>query len=503
MLRHSTLSFYKRFYSDSTFSQRVPVVRPANSRVSRVLTNRSNAESRSRDVGRHDPARRFEPFPFKVTEENKLEVVRKTLMPLYSMPYEEQLNSKQSFCRNTLRHVAQELYREGTPVRLDASRLPCHVNPIVRATEIHGYRARDEFSIWKGHDGETPTVGYLVFSPGKHGDSVCVEPNGCTVMREEVIKLSDLLQDFIRHQAKLPVSYSLSNGGWRRFSVSSNCFGELMLVGFLSPRGLKVQQVLDEKESFRNFMVEQAKAADLKLKSLYFQACFKTQCSHKEVPYELLFGEKHINETVDNFKFVISPESSLQASSHGLGQLVTAIRKIAIEGFGLDLHSQKKPLLLDVGCSNGVIGLNMADLVSKVVGVDNSDQAIDDARLNAKLNDITQCEFICSDLEIVIERVLEKYSRFKNDTLVVCSAPVSGFHDIVLETLRRCMDVKKIILVAYKPGHDGFKRNMLGLCRKQQGRIAPPFIPVLATPVDTLPHSEPCHLVVGLERQPD
>lgn len=504
MLRHSTLNFCKRFYSDSTFSQRTPVIRVASSRIGRVLKKRSNAESDYRPAPNIDPARKLEPFPFKVTEENKVETLRRAVMPLHDLPYDEQLNAKQSICRNALRDVAQELYRNGTPVRLDVSRLPCHVNPIVKAADLYNYRNKDELSIWRGLDGKTPTVGYMLFPISKHGDTVCVEPHGCTIMKEETLRLTDVLQDFIRNQAKLPVSYDLgSDGGWRRFMIRSNLERELMLIGHLNPRALKVQQVIDEKKNFRDFFVEKANAANLNLKSLYFQPCPNNSCSHLQVPFELLYGEKSLKETINGSTFLISPESHIHHNTSGLEILLKTVRKTAIDCFQLDPQAKQKPLLLDVSCGVGTMGINMADLVSGVVGIDKSSLAIDDARANAKLNNLKKSEYICSELEIVIERVLEKYSAFKNDTIAICVAPNAGFHRNITNALRRCKDVKKIIYVTPRVDSDGFMKNMLTLCKKEIGKVAPPFTPVVATPVDVYPQLRPCDLVLALERLPE
>lgn len=504
MLRHSTSNFCKRFYSDSTFSQRAPVVRVANSRLGRVLKKRSNAESEYRLAPDINPSRKFEPFPLKVTEENKLEILRRTVMPLHDMPYEEQLYAKQSICRNALRSIAQELYKNGTPVRLDVTKLPCHVNPIAKATDQYNYRNKDEFSIWRGLDGETPTVGYMLFPISKHGDTISVEPHGCTIMKEETLRLTDILQDFIRNQAKLPVCYSLGEeGGWRRFIIRSNLKKELMLIGHLSPRVLRVQQVIDEKVNFRDFIVEKAKAANLDLKSLYFQPCPNNSCSHLQVPFELLYGEKSLKETINGSTFLVSPESHIHHSTSGLEILLNTVRKTAIDCFQLDPQSKQKPLLLDISCGVGTMGISMADLVSGVVGIDKSGLAIDDARANAKLNNLKKSEFICSEVEIVIERVLEKYSAYKKDTLAVCVAPNTGLHRNITQALRRCKDVNKIIYVTPRVDGDGFMRNMLTLCKKETGKVAPPFMPVLGTPVDVYPQLRPCDFVLALERLPE
>lgn len=479
------------------------VLKAGSQRVGRAITQRQNSRTDVK-VTEYSPGSRFEPFPIAVTEANKLEILRRAVTPLRDMPYDEQLEKKESFCRNVLRETARELYKIGTPVRLDVSRLPCQVNPIVKSPVTTKWRNKDEFSIWRGHDGKTETVGYMAFPIKKHGDTVCIEPNGCDIMKDESIKMVDVLQEFIRKGAKLPVSYELgTQGGWRRFMIRSNLEAELMLVGVLNPRTLLVQQVLDERANFKRFIVEQSTKLNLPLKSLYFQPCPNNMCRHKDVPFELLHGDPTLIESINGYKFAVSPESYLTPNTKGAENLLTAILKIIDDCFPGFKDSDTKPIIIDLTCNIGVMALHLADKASRVIGIDRSEQAISDATHNAKLNGISNCEFICSDPEIVLERILEKHSKYKSETIVVCNPPRVGLHRNVISALRQCKEISKIIYVSSKPGSSHTIDNLIELCVKGTGRCLPPFIPVAATPVDVYPHLESCELIVALERLPE
>lgn len=477
-------------------------VKLASARVGRAIKQRSNNEAQPK-INDYNPARQFEPFPFAVTEENKIDVVRRVVTPLHDIPYKEQLSSKESFCRNALRLFGQELYKSGTPVRLDVKRLPCHVNPIVSSPQTTRYRNKDELSIWRGHDGKTITAGYMVFSIGKHGDTVCIEPNGCDTITEQSIKMTDIIQEFLRENAKLPICFSLgTDGGWRRFIIRTNLDGELMLVGVLSPRGLRVQQVLDEKENFRDFMMSRCRDVGLKLVSLYYQPCPHNKCRHQDVPFELLDGKPRIEEKIGKHKYAISPDSFMHQSSKGAEILYDVIRNTIDECFSFNKMGIK-PLIIDAHCGVGVLAINLADMAGYVIGIDSCSQAIDDALTNAKLNGITNAEFICSNLEIVLERILEKYSKNRGEILVVCDAPKTGLHRNVVEVLRGCKDVNKMLFVTPKIDGPRVLANLLGLCGKGGVRSIPPFAPILATPVDIYPHVETFQTVIALERLPE
>lgn len=82
-------------------------------------------------------------------------------------------------------------------------------------------------------------------------------------------------------------------------------------------------------------------------------------------------------------------------------------------GSGSGGSSSGSTLLLDVCCGTGTIGLTMAASVTKVVGVDLVESAIVDARHNAQLNGLTNCEYIAGKVGrlLVLPRYLASYHR--------------------------------------------------------------------------------------------
>lgn len=489
MIRQQLFWLSRRLYSES----RVPIVKKSNKRVSQVLRKRIDVQT----TPRIEPGpRTFEPFPYAITEENKHVVIRRVVEPLYEVPYEEQLASKEQFCRNSLRHLAQEIYRSGTPVRLDVRRLPCQVNPIVRSEKITEYRSADEFSIWYGLDGKTPTVGYYAFPISKHGNTVSIDPSECVTSKKEVKTLCQVLQEFVEHHAK-SICFELgSDGGWRRFKVKINQDNELMLVGILNPTNFRVREVVEERDKFKDFVVARCKEAGLKLVSLYYQPCPRHSCPHKEVPYELLHGQKTLLDTIGKYKYVVSPETNMHTNN---SEFQDAIIRTMIEAFELN-RSKAKPLIIDVKCGAGVLAMGLSEVADKVVGVDYRAQAVDDAIENVKLNKIGNCEFVCSEIEIVLERILERYAPHNDEIIVICDVSKRGLHQFTMQSLRDCSQVKKIIFITPKVDAPGVAKNLTTLCSKGKSKSLPPFAPVLATPVDAYPQTELCQMILALER---
>ena len=71
-------------------------------------------------------------------------------------------------------------------------------------------------------------------------------------------------------------------------------------------------------------------------------------------------------------------------------------------------------LVLDAYCGVGTISLLISKKVHKVFGVDNIKEAIEDAKVNSKLNGSSNCEFICEKASIYLEN-----SKIKFNSIIV------------------------------------------------------------------------------------
>ena len=104
---------------------------------------------------------------------------------------------------------------------------------------------------------------------------------------------------------------------------------------------------------------------------------------------EIIWGEKNIRDRLLGRTFLISPNSFYQVNHNQCEKLYTKAKAFA----GLTGDE----ILLDLYCGVGTIGLTMADSVKQLVGIEIIPQAVENARENAKINGITNAQFICAD----------------------------------------------------------------------------------------------------------
>lgn len=104
---------------------------------------------------------------------------------------------------------------------------------------------------------------------------------------------------------------------------------------------------------------------------------------------KILYGPGYIYEFVGNYKFKISSKSFFQINTMGMKILYDlALKKAGIE---------KTDIVIDAYCGVGTISVFAAKYAKKVIGVELNNQAVIDARINARINNINNIEFISDD----------------------------------------------------------------------------------------------------------
>lgn len=166
--------------------------------------------------------------------------------------------------------------------------------------------------------------------------------------------------------------------------------------------------------------------------------------SLKNLRRHLLFGSPIIYEKIGKYKFQISPESFFQTNSLGVHTLYDKIKEFAEIRMGDDI--------LDLFCGTGSIGIYLSTLAKKVVGVEIVPEAIRDAKDNAKINRISNCEFILSDVDKLFKKLEIRNSKLEiNDyEIIVLDPPRAGLNKDLIKTICKS-NIPKIVYVSCNP----------------------------------------------------
>jgi release factor glutamine methyltransferase len=115
------------------------------------------------------------------------------------------------------------------------------------------------------------------------------------------------------------------------------------------------------------------------------------------------------------------------------------------------------PLILDMGCGSGAIGLALVcelgarGVSATLVGVDLSRDALDVARRNAAKHHVTSASFVCSSWFNDLDRSLAGRCD-----LVVANPPYVGVEELANLDLVLSYEPREALVAADAPGHPGF-----------------------------------------------
>lgn len=157
------------------------------------------------------------------------------------------------------------------------------------------------------------------------------------------------------------------------------------------------------------------------------------------VETKVLWGNEFIYDYIGNIRFAISARSFYQVNPEQTKVLYDQALKYA----GLS----GKETVIDAYCGIGTISLFLAQQAKKVYGVEIVPEAIEDAKRNAKLNEIENVEFAVGEAETVIPKWYE--DGVKADVLVV-DPPRKGCDETLLQTIIE-MKPKKVVYVSCNP----------------------------------------------------
>ena len=152
-----------------------------------------------------------------------------------------------------------------------------------------------------------------------------------------------------------------------------------------------------------------------------------------------LWGADVISDYIGDIKFEISPRSFYQVNPVQTKVLYDKTLEYA------DLSGNET--VIDAYCGIGTISLFLAKKAKKVYGVEIVPEAIEDARKNAALNEITNVEFEVGEAETVIPNWYKQ--GIIADTLVV-DPPRKGCDENLLKTIA-AMKPKKVVYVSCNP----------------------------------------------------
>ncbi|MBO7355994.1 MAG: 23S rRNA (uracil(1939)-C(5))-methyltransferase RlmD [Lachnospiraceae bacterium] len=372
--------------------------------------------------------------------------------------YEEQLKYKFNKVKNDLIRIG------GIP----AEETEKILNKIIGMDEPYRYRNKAQYPVRSGKDGK-PHAGFFA----GHTHSV-IESDDCLIEPEINGSILDAVTGWMNRNHIRAYSDETGEGLVRHVLIrhgftSGECQVNLIINGNRIPDETGLVSAL------KNVIGDALKSVTL--------------CPNKRRDnvilgdsYRAIYGEGYITDTLVGITFKISPLSFYQVNPVQTEKLYGLARDYA----GLTGEEE----VLDLYCGIGTISLMLAKKAGHVTGVEIVDRAIKDAKENAKINAITNAEFITGAAEEVIQTMLPGKGSRRTPDVVVVDPPRKG-------CARSCIDAiltlapSRVVYVSCDPAT--LARD-IKIFREGGYELKK------ATPVDMFPHSSHVEVVSLLQR---
>lgn len=189
------------------------------------------------------------------------------------------------------------------------------------------------------------------------------------------------------------------------------------------------------------------------------------------------YGSGYITEKLEDFVFKISPKSFFQTNTKQAEKLYQVTRAFA--------QLTGEETLYDLYCGTGSIGIFCSKGAQKIIGVETVAEAVEDAKVNAALNNLNNTSFYAGD---VIEICNDDFFTIHGKPdVIITDPPRAGMHE---KLVKKLLDIAapRIVYVSCNPATQA--RDLQLLNEK--------YAVEQLQPVDLFPHTHHIENVAAL-----
>ncbi|MBP3942103.1 23S rRNA (uracil(1939)-C(5))-methyltransferase RlmD [Sphingobacteriaceae bacterium WQ 2009] len=335
------------------------------------------------------------------------------------MNYDAQLLFKQQSVDNALTRLG----------KVDTSKM----EPILGSQDTAYYRNKLEYTFsnkrWltsvdeEHEESEMQALGFHV--PGRFDKILAIKH--CYLQADPSNDLRNSIRDFSVENGISFYDLRMHEGALRNLIIRVSSTGELMvIVVFAYPEEGQVELLMSFiKDKFPS------------ITSLLYIINQKKNDTIFDQEIEVYAGRDFIYEEMEGLKFKIGPKSFYQTNSRQAYELYKITRDFA----GLTGNE----LVYDLYTGAGTIANFVAKYAKQVVGVEYVPTAIEDAKVNSQINNVTNTKFYAGDMKDVLTAEFIKIHG-KPD-VVITDPPRAGMHADVVKRLLE-MRAPKVVYVS-------------------------------------------------------
>lgn len=355
------------------------------------------------------------------------------------------------------------------------------ISPIEGSDNIYYYRNKLEFTFssraWKKDfvktEEDTPALGFHI--SGLFDKVLPIEH--CVLQASPSNEIRNFVRDYTLKHSIPYYNIRQHTGIMRNLIIRTTQEGEIMLIVVFAE---------DNKEIINNVMQAIVEKFP-QITSLQYCVNTKMNDSLGDQTFVVYKGEDHIMEYMPRFKdeqskplqFKIRPKTFYQTNPPQAIKLYTFAAEFA--------DIQKEDIVYDLYTGTGTIANFIADKAKKVVGIEYVEDAVEDAKINSKENNITNTVFYAGDMAKVLNEDFIKQNG--NPDIIITDPPRSGMAESVIKQILST-SARRIVYVSCNPATQARDLKLLSSKYKV----------TKIQPVDMFPHTHHIENVVLLIR---
>lgn len=297
------------------------------------------------------------------------------------------------------------------------------VHPTIGMEDPWGYRNKAQFPVGN-YEGEI-VVGFYE----KQSHSI-VDIDDCPVQHSANKQIVEEVKRYMEEN-NIHAYNEVTGEGTIRHIVTRVGFatGEIMVIIVAARRHLPGNNLLADRLVKK---IPEVKSVVLNINDRKTNVILGKECI-------TLWGQDYITDFIGNIQFRISPLSFFQ---------VNPVQTRVLYNKALEYANLKgNETVIDAYCGTGTISLFLAQKAEKVYGIEVVEQAVEDARTNARMNGMDNVEFIAGKSEEIMPRLYKKGLR---PEVVVVDPPRKGCETLLLDAIVS-MQPERVVYVSCNP----------------------------------------------------
>jgi 23S rRNA (uracil1939-C5)-methyltransferase len=260
------------------------------------------------------------------------------------------------------------------------------------------------------------------------------------LMRDPTNEIRLYMHEVATEQSLEYFDMKLGKGYLRNVMIRISTLGQILIV----------VQFFYEDESKRKAFLDAIKTRFPEITSLQYCLNGSGNDSLYGKQIDIYYGKSYIEEDLGDVRFRIGPQSFFQTSTKQAVNLFDTVVEFA------DFQGTEN--VYDLYTGVGSIGLYVAKKCKQVVGIEEIEDAIKDAKENASRNNISNAVFYAGDVKnILTDEFAKKHGK---PDILITDPPRAGMHEQVVEMLLK-LAAPRIVYVSCNPATQGRDLQLL------------------------------------------